>query len=1111
MDIESTKMVDLKPAADWQVAASEASYKKVRKLLRSFAADMQKALTQQSSYYRASIEKENRAYEKQLAQLKKDHLDEPNDFANKEYEVFFGVHSLKLRAARATLTKQLEENAIRFRQDGFLNKIGSAIISRQDADVLAKFDASQNYLKTMERTAAEACDQIQLKARTLRDAKIRQNNRIFEQYKEQASKAHQLRISNIDNEHRNTVSMLVNTYEQEFRRYFNTAAFNTAYDNANTRMRSASGYSCSDKIPDALYLGVRTFTISNGSESFAPEVLNLFRRIEHRAVVVKGHQILISLPFFRSIEEGYSVYLEVQDAAAPAGNKIVWDYVMKTLMNFPAGQTRPLLLDSDSTTELTDFKVIGDSSGRNMVTKPWTDASDIETELKKLSAEHSNLTISYGKDISSRMLREPIYVVACRNFPRAISMDAMTGLANIFSAGSARGFFGILQASTSELSTIAQVPGFQTLLDTVKKACLCVRERGTGHIIEDSTGTDAFVFERMSAAEANKREILSYLIDGVTRYRRQVEKFEYLFSKDAGNIEGMDMHNINTWYRGDASSRLEVPIGISGASTVQKYTIGGVAQHGLISGVTGSGKSTLLKTIIISSMMKYTPDNLNLYLVDFKEGVEFATFSEYALPWIKTIALNTQRVFALNILKQLEKEFKHRADVMRRDAVNHINEARQRYPRILLVFDEVQELLRIDDDITRECINILSGLVSEGRAMNINVIMASQNFAICRGMESLTANMVIRIAMKGSPESARIVMGEDFSVAQLEQGDSGSAAINTASGARGQTTFFQVGYLEDEEMKDLLSKLAMTMSTRKAETRIMAIHANQDRNSKFNRMITEGEVVYSEKPGACELMLGDEFINDRKREITIGTGDGENLMLIGESEATAKSVFALSILSALYGELASRAKDPHNELIRLVDMSDEYGADAEYLQYLSSLFGRQVNRVTGEDVRTLIDDTYRVLTERKRGQADKSERLMLMIFGLDSIQALRKEMFSEEDGELSPNRKLLRLIQEGPKNGINCILWARSFEGFQDVVDSVSMNRFFNKRIYFGGSEDAQKVLGIRYDMTRITEKTVAFRDMNKAVPSTFRVFELPHPQWVESIAEAYHNFRHKQ
>ena len=1040
-----------------------------------------------------------------LAALRRDLLDVPGQRANSECESTIRECMNILQATRSDAQKRLQNTQVEFRSDNLFFKIVGSVIRNSDAAQLQDLEAGGELLGREDMAATAALEQVREKANKVRDAKLRMYNRQFEAEKQRASTEHRQKLENIENGHKNELDVIVRSYEEEFFRYFNNGTFTTAYDMIRTTMRQAAGYTCSNKIPECLYLGTRTFTIQNQNGSFTPEVINMFRRVDHFAVSTGGNKIQITLPFFRTLEEGYAIYLDVKDAAG-SSNRVVWNYVMKVLMNFPAGQTRPLLLDCDSTTELTDFKAIGDSSGRNMVTKPWTSEKDIETELKKLETENTNLTISYGKDIASRMAREPVYVVACRNFPKCITKDALAALSSVISVGSARGFFGIIQANAREMAIQSGNATFASSMETIKKCSLCVKETENGYTIDD----DTFAFETMDDVRDNRQEIFSHLISGVARYRRQIEKFEHLFSKDAGNIEKMDMHDVNTWFRGDASSRLEVPIGISGASTVQKYAIGGVAQHGLISGVTGSGKSTLLKTIIVAAMMKYTPDNLNLYLVDFKEGVEFATFSEYPLPWIKTIALNTQRVFALNILQELQKEFKNRATIMRQQSVNHINEATGKFPRLLLVFDEVQALLSVDDDITKQCIAILSELVSEGRAMNINVIMASQNFAICKGIDTLKANMVLRIAMKGSPESARIVMGDEFSVDQLEQGDSGSAAINTASGARGQTTFFQVGYMEDDEMKKLLGQLAMTWGHLNAKTRIMAIHVNQDRNGKFNRLITDGEVAYSENPSCYEVMLGDEFVMNRKRQITLDCEQGENLMVVGENEETAKSIFALSMLSVLYGELASRAGNFRNELVRLVDMSDDYMPDAEYLENLASLFPRQIKRVPGKQVAEMIRDTYQQMMDRRRGLADKSERLFLMIFGLDSLNILKQEMISEEDGELSANQQLLQILQQGPALGINCILWARSYEGFRSVVDSVYMNRYFNKRIYFGEEENAVSVLGIKYNMRDLEEKSVAYRDMSKSVPNAFRVFELPATDWLESVAQAYTNFQHK-
>ncbi|MFO0941669.1 MAG: FtsK/SpoIIIE domain-containing protein [Pirellulales bacterium] len=46
----------------------------------------------------------------------------------------------------------------------------------------------------------------------------------------------------------------------------------------------------------------------------------------------------------------------------------------------------------------------------------------------------------------------------------------------------------------------------------------------------------------------------------------------------------------------------------------------GTAQHAIIAGKTGSGKSSLLHALITSALMKYSPENLRLVLLDFKKG-----------------------------------------------------------------------------------------------------------------------------------------------------------------------------------------------------------------------------------------------------------------------------------------------------------------------------------------------------------------------------------------------------------------------------------------------------------------------------------------------------------
>ena len=87
----------------------------------------------------------------------------------------------------------------------------------------------------------------------------------------------------------------------------------------------------------------------------------------------------------------------------------------------------------------------------------------------------------------------------------------------------------------------------------------------------------------------------------------------------------------------------------------------------MIAGVAGSGKSSLLHTIILQALSQYGPDELRIYLVDFKRGVEFKIYADYKLPSFEVVAIESEREFGYNILKALEREQKIRADRFKRE------------------------------------------------------------------------------------------------------------------------------------------------------------------------------------------------------------------------------------------------------------------------------------------------------------------------------------------------------------------------------------------------------------------------------------------------------------
>jgi DNA segregation ATPase FtsK/SpoIIIE, S-DNA-T family len=104
--------------------------------------------------------------------------------------------------------------------------------------------------------------------------------------------------------------------------------------------------------------------------------------------------------------------------------------------------------------------------------------------------------------------------------------------------------------------------------------------------------------------------------------------------------------------------------------------------------------------------LKYSPEEIQFYLIDLKKGVGFKPYSDARLPHAKVIAIDSEREFALSVLRGLINEMDNRGDIFRNYSVDSIKAFREKtqekIPRILLVVDEFQNLFLEDDPVSRE-------------------------------------------------------------------------------------------------------------------------------------------------------------------------------------------------------------------------------------------------------------------------------------------------------------------------------------------------------------------------------------------------------------------------
>jgi DNA segregation ATPase FtsK/SpoIIIE, S-DNA-T family len=235
--------------------------------------------------------------------------------------------------------------------------------------------------------------------------------------------------------------------------------------------------------------------------------------------------------------------------------------------------------------------------------------------------------------------------------------------------------------------------------------------------------------------------------------------------------------------------------------------------HALVGGPPGSGKTNFLYALIGSLSARYTPDELEFYLLDFKEGVSFARLASGRtdktwLPHARLIGVNINgdREFGLALLRHLGSELESRGAAARDHEVTKLEELRAkdpdgRWPRIIAVIDEFQVLIGQQDKITEEALYLLNDLARRGRSQGIHLVLASQNVGGVQSLWGRTAildQFTLRVAL---PRARRVLAQDNPAADQISRF---SAVVNAESGARQANRIVR---LPDAGSKDTFDRL----------------------------------------------------------------------------------------------------------------------------------------------------------------------------------------------------------------------------------------------------------------------------------------------------------------
>ncbi len=222
--------------------------------------------------------------------------------------------------------------------------------------------------------------------------------------------------------------------------------------------------------------------------------------------------------------------------------------------------------------------------------------------------------------------------------------------------------------------------------------------------------------------------------------------------------------------------------------------------HLLVAGTTGAGKSACVNSMLSSILLRATPHEARLVLVDPKQ-VELNHYE--SIPHLLTPVITSPRM-AANALQNLVKEMEQRYGIMslaRTRSLPELNRYREKHgepplPYILCVIDELADLMMVapadvEDSIIR--------LAQKARAVGIHLVLATQSPRVDVITGMIKANVPSRIAFAVSSQTdSRVILDQNGAESLLGQGDMLFSPVGSSRVQR-----IQGAYVDEDQILEL--------------------------------------------------------------------------------------------------------------------------------------------------------------------------------------------------------------------------------------------------------------------------------------------------------------------
>lgn len=811
----------------------------------------------------------------------------------------------------------------------------------------------------------------------------------------------------------------------------------------------------SDKFKEAIQMGRIVLPVCDASKEDGKEILGYLNKVDVLKERLKGNRL--EFPLIADLRKKGNILLHVNtdNDYSDSVKTFVNQLIIGFSLSFPCSRVHFKLVDIGNKmgfSSLIAFQKVSNNIFLDGIVRDEKELDDAIKSVKnlKLSAEDKlNLdampnVFDYNKKMDAAPM--DVYLFVLVDFPSKIVASRAKDVQNIVCNGKDFGVFSVIINNYScDLEYNFDDSEYEKILSEISKTAY-VFEESSNRKIDYVEGNKTYEVSLLSeVGKGNLAHIIEVLSKNAhTETSKPIPLTKMFEFMDANKAESI-------------SSEFEIPFGMAG-SDVQTLKLG-KDPHSAVIGGTGSGKSIFFHTLILDACYRYSPEELNFYLLDFKGGMEFSYYKDFKLPHIKLIGLTKDMNDGLSILVNLKNEMQKRMTVFTEEGSDNIDSYykkgnKKKIARLFVIIDEIQEIFR-DDGISEKALNLLSEILALGRACGINVLWGSQNVPSVSGIDNkLMQNIANRICLKvENTDYAMRLFSDGINlkpVIDIKNRPEKGYGVISDSRTGNAIKEFRVAYSEDRDNREkYYSVVKEKWSHVKVADDLYVLGDDlvpDVKTDDFYRYDSLKNIVSSKLSESYQLDVGTSYVSGLPYPLDIKLLEARaNIVFIGTDAGLLRDLMGFSLLSTIVNRCTDADCLSNNDN-KLYYVNKEGTIDPKLALDLYNILPREhaekiQNVSSAEKFKNAIKELYEVYTSRveatENGEflEDTSSYFMFIHYFqyfneiIDKNEPLEEAGFSF-DGGLSESIKLAdalkTLLTKGGDFGIHFIISVNS-------------------------------------------------------------------------------------